>query len=816
MADKEEKTLLNEPPDVPASDEHTLIRGQNDAEATPASPKDSPYMVVVDGPHAGAKFPLTEDAPNVVGRASGNAIRLEDQSVSRQHCEITKGVSGWVVKDLGSKNGTLVNGQILADSVVIGHKDVIKTGIYQLRLITQPTRVEEEMTLPPEIVTPDRTIFVAAPQDGLTSEIHRRDATEDFPEVPEEREPPPMPRPEEEIGISTFKEMQEEEPPRFNIRGFIDKLAGLNRRQLVLYGSLAVVVLVALIFFTGRLLRSGKAVKPQPVAAETEGAEAPQGEPQAIPAIPTTPEAGVAPIDQGGAPQALPAGGVQPQLPVSPPATEAAPALAGGTVPSVSPSPPVPGALPTPAVPAGPITQPPEGSAGLASSVPGAPPAAAAATIPVFLDLASSPMPAKVTFQNKDLGMTPQRINIELEAGRSYQAQALFSMPEIDQQYTQTIDFQVAKDQSVVPILFRGPIGMIKIMDLPRDVEFYLEGKFSYDKFQEQSAKLKEVVLQKPMYIPFGRYALELRRAKQLGETSPNYVADIIFRREFQIAEDSPTYVLEVKEQDLTVFPAKVRSDPPNADVFVDGKLVGKTPFEGVFPLGEHKLALRKEGYFDHVEDLKMDINMPFTSEVKLKTSVAGAHINNARQAMNRAMYQEAVNELAEALNSTPAPSEVGLVNYLLGVSYLRLNDVQRAIGYFEQAKADESQRLFAVLGLANCYAISQRLDQALPLLVEVLLKGKDDQLKKDAHDLFQKISPFKSVMYVYSDPVGAKVVVNDKPIAQATPVILHELPLGNYKIHIEKAGYQPTDLSISLSVNEFNPIIVKLKPIEQ
>ena len=60
------------------------------------------------------------------------------------------------------------------------------------------------------------------------------------------------------------------------------------------------------------------------------------------------------------------------------------------------------------------------------------------------------------------------------------------------------------KDQSVVPILFRGPIGTLKVMDLPRDAQFYLEGKFSYDRYQEQSAKLNQVVLQKPIYIPYG------------------------------------------------------------------------------------------------------------------------------------------------------------------------------------------------------------------------------------------------------------------------------------------------------------------------
>ena len=70
-----------------------------------------------------------------------------------------------------------------------------------------------------------------------------------------------------------------------------------------------------------------------------------------------------------------------------------------------------------------------------------------------------------------------------------------------------------------------------------------------------------------------------------------------------------------------------------------------------------------------------------------------------------------------------------------------------------------------------------------------------------------------KLVGKVHSEPEGARVFLNDKLMEQQTPLILPDLSLGNYKVHIEKDGYLPQDLSISLSVNEFNPVLVKLKP---
>ncbi|PIU54979.1 MAG: PEGA domain-containing protein, partial [Deltaproteobacteria bacterium CG07_land_8_20_14_0_80_38_7] len=42
------------------------------------------------------------------------------------------------------------------------------------------------------------------------------------------------------------------------------------------------------------------------------------------------------------------------------------------------------------------------------------------------------------------------------------------------------------------------------------------------------------------------------------------------------------------------------------------------------------------------------------------------------------------------------------------------------------------------------------------------------------------------------------------------------DLPLGTYRLRFEKPGYEPMELNLTLSVNEFNPVVVKLKPIPQ
>ena len=58
-------------------------------------------------------LPLASD-PVIVGRSESCALRLSSPGVSRQHCRIAPGGGGWELEDLGSQNGTKVNGRRVA------------------------------------------------------------------------------------------------------------------------------------------------------------------------------------------------------------------------------------------------------------------------------------------------------------------------------------------------------------------------------------------------------------------------------------------------------------------------------------------------------------------------------------------------------------------------------------------------------------------------------------------------------------------------------------------------------------------------------
>jgi transcriptional regulator with GAF, ATPase, and Fis domain len=74
-------------------------------------------LVVIGGVFAGEVFPL--DFHEVtVGRDAENTIGIPDAAISRRHCAFSRDDGGWRVRDLGSSNGTFVNGVQVQDHLL--------------------------------------------------------------------------------------------------------------------------------------------------------------------------------------------------------------------------------------------------------------------------------------------------------------------------------------------------------------------------------------------------------------------------------------------------------------------------------------------------------------------------------------------------------------------------------------------------------------------------------------------------------------------------------------------------------------------------
>jgi len=76
-------------------------------------------------------FPLVSS--NLLGRAADNAISLDDPLISAHHARISYAGGQWLVEDLGSRNGTLVNELRVESPIALAPGDVLKLGGLSLR-----------------------------------------------------------------------------------------------------------------------------------------------------------------------------------------------------------------------------------------------------------------------------------------------------------------------------------------------------------------------------------------------------------------------------------------------------------------------------------------------------------------------------------------------------------------------------------------------------------------------------------------------------------------------------------------------------------
>lgn len=94
-------------------------------------------LVIRRGPEAGTKFILDKDVITC-GRNKDGDIFLDDVTVSRKHCEISRGEHGFEISDVGSLNGTFVN-RNRVETAPLSNADEIQIGKFRLVFFTEGT-----------------------------------------------------------------------------------------------------------------------------------------------------------------------------------------------------------------------------------------------------------------------------------------------------------------------------------------------------------------------------------------------------------------------------------------------------------------------------------------------------------------------------------------------------------------------------------------------------------------------------------------------------------------------------------------------------
>jgi two-component system, cell cycle response regulator len=123
-----------------------------------------PCVIIISGKMAGRLFKLTSGTA-VIGRGSDTTIRIEDEGISRRHVQLLQLSDGVFVEDLGSTNGTLVNGEPVTERTKLKDGDKIELGSVTILKFSYTDTVEEEY---------QRNLYDSATRDPLTQAYNKK------------------------------------------------------------------------------------------------------------------------------------------------------------------------------------------------------------------------------------------------------------------------------------------------------------------------------------------------------------------------------------------------------------------------------------------------------------------------------------------------------------------------------------------------------------------------------------------------------------------------------------------------------------------
>ena len=127
------------------------------------SPDTRWLMKVISGPNAGAEFAMHKSSTFLVGKDPNICdIVFQDLSVSRQHARITidDGDNAFI-EDLGSRNGVIVNGELISEKQLLSSQDLVALGTTTFLVIDRHEARETIISPPvamPKMPSPERAV----------------------------------------------------------------------------------------------------------------------------------------------------------------------------------------------------------------------------------------------------------------------------------------------------------------------------------------------------------------------------------------------------------------------------------------------------------------------------------------------------------------------------------------------------------------------------------------------------------------------------------------------------------------------------------
>jgi len=87
--------------------------------------KEVGLLLWLDGEEIKGQWPLAQPVVTI-GRSDDSGIQVDDRWVSRRHCRVRRVAAGYLIEDLGSRNGTFVNGRRIEGPIALSDGDEVQ------------------------------------------------------------------------------------------------------------------------------------------------------------------------------------------------------------------------------------------------------------------------------------------------------------------------------------------------------------------------------------------------------------------------------------------------------------------------------------------------------------------------------------------------------------------------------------------------------------------------------------------------------------------------------------------------------------------
>lgn len=131
------------------------------------------FLKVISGPNSGAEFAMQRGSTCILGKDPNLCdIVFQDLSVSRQHARLSVNEENLIfIEDLGSRNGVLINGELITDKRPISSQDLVALGTTTFLMIDREQVHETIISPPSQPVRMEETPVEVAPVAAMEAAI---------------------------------------------------------------------------------------------------------------------------------------------------------------------------------------------------------------------------------------------------------------------------------------------------------------------------------------------------------------------------------------------------------------------------------------------------------------------------------------------------------------------------------------------------------------------------------------------------------------------------------------------------------------------